>query len=137
MPHIITREQNVKVYERPGTAVKKGKLIGHIPSWGPYFNISFDMRVFGIREGWRGHTNVFSFKATDNNCCSRGDRAPAVFLHKEGRLHIVNSVSGNGHHQFKSPTGGIQSGKWYKVFIQQVPQAGKVRMDILYFEEYK
>merc|ERR1711874_799210 len=130
VPKIITRKQNVKVYERPGTAVKKGKLIGHIPSWGPYFKISFDLRVFGRRKGW---TNVLSFKGNggNSNCCNKGDRVPAVFLNEDGRLYIVNSVGGNGNHGFESSNQErIRPGKWYKVTIEQVSQAGKTFFNV-------
>ena len=68
----------------------------------------------------------------NSNCCNKGDRVPAVFLNEDGRLRVVNSVGGNGNHGFESSNQErIRPGKWYKVTIEQVSQAGKVRMDIL------
>ena len=114
----------VTVHERPGTALKKGLVVGQIPSWGPYFSLSLDLMVFRHRqEVW---SSVLSFKGNEarNDCCRKEDRIPAVFLNKDGNLGFRNYVSGTANYKYKHE---IELMKWHNIRIEQVPYAGKVR----------
>ena len=108
--------------------VKKNTEIGTIPSWGPQFRVSFDLKinshVSGNRGGW---SSVISFKKDGGarNNGELGDRIPAIFLNKKGILHFSSSVNSNGNHVFIFNP--IELNRWYSITIEQIPENGKVR----------
>ena len=60
--------------------VEKNNLIGSIPSWGPSFKISFELKVLSFANcNPMGMANYLTFTATDSDCCNIGDRIPAFF----------------------------------------------------------
>ena len=123
---VIKKSMRVDVHERPGTALKKGELVGQIPSWGPYFSLSFDLMVFKhVKYTW---SSIIAFKGNDgrNNCCRKEDRIPAVFLNKDGNIHFRNYVSGTANYNQQTKH-KIQLMKWHKVRIEQAPYGSKVK----------
>ena len=107
----------------------KNTEIGRIPSWGPQFRVSFDLKInsydFGDRGG--GWTNVIAFKGNGgkSNSGKIGDRIPAIFLNKKGFLHFTNAVNGNRNYVFNFHP--IELNKWYSITIEQISENGKVR----------
>ena len=67
--------------------VENNNLIGIIPSWGPTFKISFELKVLSFATcNPMAMANYLTFTATGNDCCEIGDRIPAFFTNK-GSLH--------------------------------------------------
>ena len=120
------------VWENIGLSgvVKKNTEIGTIPSWGPLYRISFDLKVNSLsRTVW---TNVISFRGNGakNNHGNLGDRIPAVFMHSNGRLHFSSSVGAKPSYNANSP---VPLKKWLYVIIEQYPLNGKVKVKYLLF----
>ena len=53
------------------------------------------------------------------------NRVPAIFINRNGYLHITNSVNGNRNHYYDHK---IKLQKWYKIIIEQVSLAKKVQL---------
>ena len=104
------------------TKVEKNRDLGAIASWGPTFRVSVDL----IINAYGGHyENIFAFKRDNGrtNCCSNGDRVPALWSHPTHGLHIVTSA--NGHlHGFNYK--GIQLGKKFNLVLEQAWINGEV-----------
>ena len=64
------------------------------------------------------------------NCCSYGERYPAVFLHPSGSLHICHGISGNGNHFYNHK---IDLNKKYGLIIRQYwnEQGGNLIYEII------
>ena len=73
-----------------------------------------------MSDGW---TELLRFTATEKNCCSAGDRIPAIFVHSNGYIHVTSQVGTNGN--FYQDV-NIQLKTWIKVDIRQYPEDGKV-----------
>ena len=106
--------------------VKRNTEIETIPTWGPLFRVSFDLKINSQVSSNNGWASVLSFKgnegATDRS--KYGDRIPAIFLHKKGFLHFTSGVNGNRNHAFNFNS--IKLNKWYSITIQQTLEKGKV-----------
>ena len=104
--------------------VKRNTEIATIPSWGPQFRVSFDLKVNSRnrREIW---ASVLSFKGNGAKHDFRtvGDRIPAIYYHKSGFLHFASGVNGNRNYVFNYP---IKVKKWYSITIEQKLSNGKV-----------
>ena len=106
--------------------VKKNTEIGKIPTWGPEFRVTFDLKIHSlVSASW---TNVISFKINGgkSNSGKMGDRIPAIFLNnKKGFLHFTSGVNRNRNHAFNFNS--IKLKKWFSIAIQQTRENGKVR----------
>ena len=104
--------------------LKKDNLVATLPSWGSNFEVSLQIWIESFnatnREGW---TEVFRFTETERDCCSAGDRIPALFANKAGFIYATSQVGSNG--DFNKPF-NIQPKTWTKVQIKQYPENGKV-----------
>ena len=72
------------------------------------------------RNSW---SEVLRFTATEEDCCSAGDRIPALFVNKAGYIYATSQVGSRGdyHKPFY-----IQPKTWTKVEIKQYSIRGKV-----------
>jgi len=101
--------------------VKKNNLIGIIPSWGPSFKISFELKVLSFascRARGDGVSNYLTFTATDKECCDIGDRVPAFFTNSGGFLQLATQINDNGNVIKSSPQ--LEENVWYKLEVEQV-----------------
>merc|ERR1719305_2168022 len=107
--------------------VKRNTEIATIPSLGPTFRVSFDLKinshVAGNRHGW---SNVISFKSNGGTSNNRkiGDRIPAIFMNRKRFMHFTNAVNGNSNYRFNLPS--INVNKWYSITIQQTRSNNKI-----------
>ena len=124
-----TAKLSVKVLDKNiglSGVLKRNTLLGSIPSWGPLYRISFDLKINSLsRAAW---TNVISFKGNGakNNYGKHGDRVPAVFMDRKGRILVSSSVGANPHHPGVHSL--VQLRKWLHVTIEQYPLNGKVNV---------
>ena len=109
--------------------VNRNTEIATIPRWGPWFRVSFDLKInsyrFGNKGGW---SSVIAFKKDggESNLGKIGDRIPAVFLNKKrGSLHFASGVNGKRNHNFDFIS--IKLKKWFGIVIEQTRDKGKVR----------
>merc|ERR1719300_2313808 len=101
--------------------VKKGQLLAVIPEWGPNFRISFDLNINSMyssrSDGW---ANVLHFTATGKDCCSLGDRVPALFTNAQlNTVSFMSNVDHNGNFQKGTPHGTFPTNTWCKIKIEQ------------------
>ena len=70
------------------TKITKGKEIGTIDSWGPYFRISLDLIIHS--HAYDGYSSVLAFRGNGGtyDCCEIGDRIPAIFEHTNSSFHV-------------------------------------------------
>ena len=52
-------------------------------------------------------------------------RIPAIFVNRNGYLHITSSVNGNRNYYYDHK---LKLQKWYKIIIEQVSLAKKVQL---------
>ena len=91
-----------------------------LTSWGPQFEISLQLWIETFSSGW---TEILRFTSTEKNCCSPGDRIPAIFANQAGYIHVTSQVGTNGNH-YKNYD--IKPKTWTKIEIKQYPENGKV-----------
>lgn len=85
----------------------------------------------GLVSGW---SNILRVNAGTQNCCSVGNRIPALFFyHRTTKLHVCNAINNNGNKYFNKV---IPMGKFTNVKIQQVRQTdGKYTYSVLFNDE--
>ena len=107
--------------------VKRNTEIGKIPSWGPQFRVSFDLKINSHVSGNSGWSSVLAFKSDGGASNSRkiGDRIPAIFMFKKGFLHFTSGVNRKRNYNFNFNS--IKLSKWYSITIEQTREKGKVR----------
>ena len=99
--------------------VENNNLIGSIPSWGPSFKISFELKILSFANCHPlGMANYLTFTSTDSDCCNIGDRIPAFFTNNGGFLQLVTQINNNGNHIKSSPK--LQENIWYKIDVEQL-----------------
>ena len=103
---MIFNYQESLTYSYLEIKVEKNNLIGSIPSWGPSFKISFELKVLSFANCYpMGMANYLTFTATDSDCCNIGDRIPAFFTNNGGFLQLATQINNNGNHIKSSPKG--------------------------------
>ena len=93
----------------------KGKLLGHLPTWGPDFCFSFQVKVFS----WIDEIgSIFRIAGKEGNCCELGQRYPAIFTlpGSTNTIQITSGIGNNGneHHDLVVPRG-----QWFQITISQ------------------
>lgn len=92
---------------------KQGNRVGTVDVTGDY-TLSFDITLRAIHPHW---TNVMHFSTTGNNCCSPGDRCPAIwFWPGQSKLHV--------------PIGDMANGNWY-IDTNPIPLNKKVNFKLI------
>ena len=100
--------------------------ISTISTWGPSFTVSLDLKVQSFTPpnmklgAW---AELLRLTTTDNDCCRIGDRAPAIFTHKDGYLHITTQIGNNGNRAWYVT---IQENRWYTLEMSQYKLHDKV-----------
>ena len=100
--------------------------ISPISTWGPSFTVSLDVKVHSFTPPNMKHgawAELLRLTTTDNDCCSIGDRAPAIFTHKDGYLHITTQIGKYGN-RVRDIT--IQKSRWYSLELSQYKFYDKV-----------
>jgi len=98
--------------------VENNKLLASVPTWGPTFRISFDLKILSFANcNPDKMANYLTFTATDNNCCEIGDRVPAFFTNSGGFLQLATQIDYNGNHIARSPN--LEENVWYSVEVEQ------------------
>ena len=93
----------------------KGKLLGHLPTWGPEFCLSLQVKV----NSWTNELgSVFRIAGREGDCCELGQRYPAIFTlpASTNTIQITSAIGNNGneHHDLVVPRG-----QWFKITISQ------------------
>ena len=96
-------------------------MLAVIPEWGPNFRITFDLNINSMyssrSDGW---ASVLHFTATGKDCCSLGDRVPALFTNsKLNSVSFMSNVDHNGNFQKDTPRGAVPTNTWCKIKIEQ------------------
>jgi len=108
-----------------GLPITKNNLLATVPIWGKNFGVTFQLWIGSFnapnRNGW---TELLKVTATGNDCCSPGDRIPAVYVNKGGYIHVATQIGTNGN-SYKNIN--VKPKTWTKVEIKQYQQysAGK------------
>ena len=105
--------------------IQRNNLLATIDNWGPYFRVSFDLKIHSkVNSVW---SSILAFKGNggSDDLKKYGDRAPAIFYNnKDGYLHFINAVSGNRNYGFNY---NIDVGNWYHIeIIQKLNNDGQV-----------
>ena len=100
--------------------VTKNNYISTIGSFGPEYRVVVDIIVHSVGSGWQ---NIIHFTSSEVDCCSIGDRNPAIFYHSSGKLRIAGAV-GSKTYYFDLM---IDLQKWYHIEIVQQKKNEKVR----------
>ena len=87
-----------------------------IPKLGPEFSLQFSIFVSSYPES--GIANILHLTATGKECCEVGDRVPAIFLDRKGRLQVAFPLFGDGEELLKIRT-PLRKRTWYDVKILQ------------------
>ena len=105
--------------------VTENNLLATVPEMGYYFTISLQMWIESYSGGNKyGYSEFLRFTSTEKDCCSSGDRIPAIFVNKNGFIHVTSQVGTNGnfYRNFRLP-----SKQWIKIEIKQYPDNEQVQ----------
>ena len=101
-----------------GMVIKKNTFYKTIGTIGKSYSFTFEIKLKGKVKGW---SNVVHVLNKDGNCCSTGQRIPALFVFSQSsRLHVSSSVGDNGNF-FVDYT--IPMGEYVNVTVQQAERA--------------
>ena len=109
--------------------ITKDNLVATLPSWGDQFDVSLELWIESFtpadKNGW---TELLRFTATNKDMGSAGDRIPAIFVNKNGYIHVVSQIGTNAN---ANKNINIKTKTWTKVEIKQYQENGKV-----FFKQY-
>ena len=109
-----------------GVLITRNKLLSTLPIMGHHFEISLQMWIESYNDGdiIHGFSELLRFSATGQNCCSPGDRIPAIFTNKNGYFLVtsyVDETNMNYGNKFILPVK-----TWINIVVKQYPENGKV-----------
>ena len=104
--------------------ITKNNLVATLPSWGNDFDISLELWIESLTPTNKyGYSELLRFTSTNKDCCSAGDRIPAIFANKNGFIHVTSQIGTNGN-AYKNVN--IKTKTWTKVEIKQYQENGEV-----------
>ena len=108
-----------------GTPIGQSNLLATIPTWGPTFRLTFDLYIYSFDGSSLkdGYAELLRLTTTEADCCSIGDRIPAIFTHKDGYLHIATQIGTNGN---EVRNVNLVKRNWHQLELVQHVQSGKV-----------
>ena len=62
--------------------ITANNLLATIPNWGPTFAVTFQLWLESFSPSGGVWSELLRFTSTEINCCSPGDRSPAIFVNK-------------------------------------------------------
>jgi len=84
------------------------------------YTVTFDLYPKGKVNGW---ANIIHFSATGGNCCSYGDRVPAIwFYSRSTRFHMIDGHARVGNDECPI-TDQLPLNKWTSVKIEMLPDS--------------
>ena len=106
--------------------VTASTLYATIPKWGRTFGVTFLLWIeaYPSEQPW---AELVRFTSTEGNCCSQGDRIPAIFLHKDGFIYICSQI-GTQPNRCQRVNVDLQS--WTLVELTQDHEGNKVILNI-------
>ena len=118
-----------KSSSRANNIPKKDNLVASLPTWGPHFEVSFDVRIesYDVNiHGTDNYTELIRFTSTDMDCCSAGDRIPGIFA-RNGIIFVFSQLGTEGNHRKYF---SIRDQTWVKVVIKQYMEDGNGKVFI-------
>ena len=102
-------------------------LYATIPTWGRTFGVTFLLWIeaYPLSEQPQPWAELVRFTSTEGNCCSDGDRIPAIFLHKDGYIRICTFLS---FYHCENVFVDLQS--WTLVELKQDHEGNKVILNL-------
>ena len=101
--------------------IEKNKHLGNM-NIGKHYHIQFEFYIdeFGSFEpsGTNAYKNIFHNTASGGDGSKLGDRLPALFLYKDGRLYFTTTIGENPDYHFFS-TEKVVPKQWNKVVMYQ------------------
>ena len=99
-----------------GESFGNNRLLDTLPSWGPEFQITFDIKMTSFAGS--NYKSIISFTSNPGHCCDVGDRIPAVLLKMDTKqLHVGTQIDSNGNSWANSKW--VVLNTWYNVKITQ------------------
>ena len=113
-----------------GIKIERNKQIGIIDNWGPFFRVSFDLKIHSFVEGkdegdgFRQMSSLLAFKGNGAITRNRiGDRIPVLLLDNElGMIYFYNFIDSQSDYYLEY----IDLDHWYNIIIEQKSVNGKV-----------
>ena len=116
-----------------GTPIGQGNLLATLPTWGPTFRLTFELYIYSFDGNSLkdGYAELLRLTTTDADCCSIGDRIPAIFTHRNGNYNgmewngiaIATQIGTNGN-EYKYVK--LVKRKWHQLALVQYESLGKV-----------
>ena len=110
----------------PDSYVAPGQ-VATVPTMGPSYSVSLKLYVNSfdgpnLKNGeW---AELLRFTTSENDCCSIGDRIPAIFTNKRGTIYVTTQVGNNGDMSKHVP---LEPKTWYLVEMNQHRIKNKVK----------
>eukprot|EP00091_Calanus_sinicus_P019245 TRINITY_DN474_c0_g1_i18.p1 TRINITY_DN474_c0_g1~~TRINITY_DN474_c0_g1_i18.p1 ORF type:complete len:187 (-),score=26.30 TRINITY_DN474_c0_g1_i18:82-582(-) len=101
--------------------IVKNQLITELPYIGNQYDISFDLLI--SKYDTAVYQTIIHFGLGGDS--AYGDRAPAVWVHKDKYLHVTSSINDNLNHFYNVQSMPIVENKWFSVKISQTLVDGK------------
>ena len=99
--------------------IVRNKLLGTIPSWGPFFRINCEIYLNSLGSATKSES-VLAFRGNNpiSNVGQYGDRVPIIELYN-GKLYFFSALTPPDPKRDHVSV-GVQTGKWYKIIIEQI-----------------
>ena len=124
MYFVSANMQDITFQENWPIDLAKNKLITELPYIGKQYKISFDLLISKFDA--EVYQSIIHF-GLGGNAEAYGDRAPAVWVHKDKYLHVTSSINGNLNLYYNVQSVPLVENKWFKVQISQTLIDGKVK----------
>ena len=98
--------------------IKKGKQLEKtLPTWGPDYEISFDIKIHSWINSWG---SILRFAAIDGNYGKMGQRYPSLWTkyRTKDRIHLATIIDDNPNYS-NDKLGAFKRNKWYNFVISQ------------------
>ena len=107
-------------------SVSRGQLSETFEDYGIEFYVEFKVKIYETpKEEWANILHV----TNGGNCCSDGNRLPAIWLNKNLYFLVVSAINGNPNYGFDFKFEGVQLNFEYHVVVSQQYNANK---DLIY-----
>ena len=99
-----------------GEPLGNNRLIDTLQTWGPEFQISFEVKMTMFVGTY--YRSIISFTNNPGHCCDIGDRIPAILLKMDTKqVHVATHIDSDGNSYANSEI--VEINRWYTIKISQ------------------
>lgn len=105
----------------------QGKILSPTFTTSRDYSLRFKLKLASTSSGW---TSIILFSANGRDCCSYGDRIPAIWVYpSSSSLHIIMGNTADGNFKCSEWTRALELNVWHSIELYAIGSTARTFFD--------